>query len=114
MAPREIALKLLPIARIHLQISWSDAELDQSLVQLMLQGMARIDYYAGENLTYDPDDSVRDIGAWRPQELLFAYLRYARGDALDEFAENYSDELAMLRLNKEAMRYAQEQEPSEG
>ena len=96
------ASDLLSIVRNHLDITWEDPQMDEKIESWIQDGMARIDYYAGENLEYVEPSS--ELGARRPRELLLAYCRYARSDALDQFESNYSDELRGFRRLKEVRR----------
>jgi hypothetical protein len=61
--------------------------------------MKYINKVAGTELDYTVED--------KPRELLFDYCRYARSNALNEFAINYQHELLSLQINQEVKDYAE-------
>lgn len=84
--------------------------MDKKIEGWILNGIGRIDMYMGEPLAYLVDDDDQTLGARRPLELLLAYCRYARSDALDEFEQNYELELRAHRAFLEGKRYEAKQE----
>lgn len=92
---------LLNAVRNYLDITWSDDAGDAKLTGIILRGMKYIDAAAGEPLDYTLED--------KPRELLLDYCRYARSNALDEFAMNYLHEIISLQNAKEVARYIAEQ-----
>jgi len=92
---------LLDAVRNYLDITWSDDAGNAKLTGIILRGMKYIDAAAGEPLDYTLED--------KPRELLLDYCRYARSNALDEFAMNYLHEIISLQNAKEVARYIAEQ-----
>lgn len=92
---------LLEAVRNYLDLTWKDDAGDLKLTGIILRGMKYIDAAAGEPLDYTLED--------KPRELLLDYCRYARSNALDEFAMNYLHEIISLQNAKEVARYIAEQ-----
>lgn len=92
---------LLEAVRNYLDITWSDDAGDAKLTGIIARGMKYINAAAGEPLDFAVED--------KPRELLLDYCRYARSNALDEFAVNYLHEIISLQNAKEVARYIAEQ-----
>lgn len=86
----ELFSTLLNDARNYLDITWEDEDTDKKLDGILRRGMSYLDGKAGAKLDY--------IEEGQPRALLFDYARYARANALDEFAGNYLHELLGLHL----------------
>jgi len=91
---------LLLAVRNYLDITWADDAGDEKLSGIIFRGMKYLDNIAGETLDYTVEDA--------PRQLLFDYCRYVRSNALDEFADNYMQELLSLQNQKEVARYIEE------
>lgn len=94
----DVNAELLGAARNRLNITWEDAEGDETLSGILRRGMAYLDDIAGEPLDYAQEGLHR--------ELLFDYAVYVRSEALDQFQANYLPELLKLQTRKEAERRA--------
>jgi len=92
---------LLEAVRNYLDITWSDDAGDAKLTGIIARGMKYINAAAGEPLDFAVED--------KPRELLLDYCRYARSNAMDEFAVNYLHEIISLQNAKEVARYIAEQ-----
>lgn len=94
---------LLDAVRNHLDITWRDDAGDDKLSGIIQRGMKYIDKAAGAAQDYTLEDA--------PRELLMDYCRYARSNALDEFALNYLHELISLQNSEEVKAYIAAQSP---
>lgn len=94
------AAALLPAVRNYLDITWTDASLDQKLTGMILRGAVHIDDTGGTTYDYTVEGQARG--------LLFDYVRYARSHALEDFWINYKHELLALRLAREVADYEAE------
>lgn len=92
---------LLTDIKNYLDITWQDDDLDKKLTGIITRGMKYINYVAGEEMNFSEED--------KPRELLFDYVRYVRSNKLDEFLENYLQELISLQIREEVKAYAAEQ-----
>lgn len=88
---------LLDAVKNYLDITWDDDAGDAKLTGIINRGMKYLDTVAGIELDYTEED--------KPRELLFEYCRYARSNALDEFAINYQHELLTLQIQSEIGAY---------
>lgn len=88
---------LLDAVKNYLDITWDDDAGDEKLTGIINRGMKYLDTVAGIELDYTEED--------KPRELLFEYCRYARSNALDEFAINYQHELLTLQIQSEIGAY---------
>lgn len=91
--------ELLEAARNNLDITWVDDAGDMKLSGFIERGMKYIDKIAGKEMDYSVEDSHR--------ELLFAYCRYARSNALNEFMTDYTHELLSLQISQEVAAYVE-------
>ena len=91
---------LLEAVRNYLDITWDDPAGDEKLSGIIARGIKYINAIAGAVLDYTIED--------KPRELLFDYCRYARSNALNEFAINYLHELLSLQISQEVKDYASE------
>jgi len=73
----------------------------RNYLDIIARGMKYINAAAGEPLDFAVED--------KPRELLLDYCRYARSNAMDEFAVNYLHEIISLQNAKEVARYIAEQ-----
>lgn len=77
--------------KIYCDITWEDETTNAKLVGIVRRGMAYLARRAGES---ELDFEVEG----QPRALLMDYTRYARANALDDFAKNYQQELVDLYL----------------
>ncbi len=91
---------LLEDVKNYLDITWDDPAGDEKLSGIIARGIKYINSVAGVELDYSVED--------KPRELLFDYCRYARSNALNEFAVNYQHELLALQISQEVKDYASE------
>lgn len=91
---------LLEAVKNYLDITWDDLAGDEKLSGIIARGIKYINAIAGAVLDYTIED--------KPRELLFDYCRYARSNALNEFAINYLHELLSLQISQEVKDYAAE------
>jgi hypothetical protein len=91
---------LLTAVRNYLDITWDDPAGDEKLSGIIARGIKYINATAGAELDYTVED--------KPRELLLDYCRYARSNALNEFAVNYQHELLSLQIAQEVKDYAAE------
>lgn len=82
---------LLEAAKNNLSITWTDPDTDTNLTGILERGIVYLDRIAGAAQVYTVEGDAR--------ALLFDYARYARSDALSEFAKNYLHELLALQIN---------------
>ena len=80
---------MLTAAKNYLDITWDDPATDVKLTGILRRGIVFLDHVAGAALDYGEEGLAR--------ALLFDYCRFARENALDEFAEAFIGELMMLR-----------------
>lgn len=98
---------LLDAAKNYLDLTWTLSTGEQAkLTGIIERGMKYLDGVAGEALDYTAEDA--------PRALLFDYARYARSNALDEFATNYQHELLGLQVARQAARQIAADEAAEG
>lgn len=84
--------------KLSLDITWEMTEDEES----KLAGEARraesfLSKRAGETLEFSIEDDDQSL-----IQLIFDCVRYIRANALDEFENNYFDDLQMLRMNVQA------------
>lgn len=92
---------LLADVKNNSDITWEDKDTDKKLTGIIKRGISYLNNKAGAELDYFIEG--------QPRSLLFDYTRYARANALDEFAINYQHELLSLHLEyrvKEAVQNA--------
>ena len=92
--------ELLSAVRNYLDITWDDPTLDDKLNGIIQRGKTYLDRIAGEPLDYAEGSKGR--------ELLFEYARYARANALQDFAPDFTMELNALHADGEVGRFEQE------
>lgn len=88
---------LLTAAKNYFDITWNDIAGDAKLAGILERGMAYINRIGGKSLDYSSED--------KPRELLFEYARYARENALNDFANNYLTEIMGLYIDCEGEYY---------
>jgi hypothetical protein len=93
---------LLDAVKNYLDITWEDEAGDAKLSGIIERGRKYLNKVAGTELDYTVED--------KPRELLFDYCRYARSNALDEFAINYLHELLSLQIEEEVKAYEENAE----
>ena len=81
MSGTDPMVALLAAVKTYLQITWTDAETDNRLTELIQAGKFYIDGKLGEAGDYTVPGY--------PRTLLFEYVRYARDGAADVFENNY-------------------------
>lgn len=91
---------LLNDVKNYLDITWTDVAGDSKLSGIIERGIQYIDKIAGTAQDYISED--------KPRELLFDYCRYARSNALNDFAKNYLHEILSLQISREVEAYAAE------
>lgn len=92
---------LLSSAKNYLDITWEDTATNEKLSGILSRGMAYLDRVVGEELDYSQEGQAR--------ALLFDYARYARSNALQDFATDFLAELNGLHIDGEVRRYVAEQ-----
>lgn len=95
--------ELLQAIRNYLDITWVDADGDTKLTGIIERGIKYINSTVGKELNYEEED--------KPRELLFDYCRYARSNALEEFQNNYLNEILSFQISEEVKAYVASQEP---
>lgn len=98
--PKSIDGQLLDDIRADVGITWHDEATERDLRNKISLGVAHINKLAGASCDY------RDAGT--PRELLFAYVRYARADAIDVFDNNYRPMILAMQAERRLTRFAQE------
>lgn len=104
----EVSKELLAEVKNFLDITWEDSAGDTKLSGMILRGMKRINELCGTEFDYssNTDDATA-------KELLLNYVMYARANALDEFMENYAQDINRLQLIQEVDRYGATEETAE-
>ena len=98
---------LLEAAKNHLDMTWTlSAGETAKLEGNLARGIKYLDSIAGETLHYTEEGA--------PRGLLLDYVRYARSNALDEFAGNYQHELLRLQMDCQIARQIAVDEAAEG
>ena len=92
---------LLAEIKNYLNITWDDAEMDLKIKGIAQRGMARIDRWAGRAMDYTEEGSVK--------ALLFDYVRYGMAEALEEFTQNYQEEIIELQSDERAKQSVEQQ-----
>lgn len=100
MTYASMAEQLLPDIKNAQQITWADPERDQQLERHTIDGMVYLD-----SLLPEPADYVQHSN---PRRLLFLYVMYAESQAVDDFVENYRDQLLSMKLDAERKVYLRE------
>lgn len=95
-----VSPELLEALKLDQGVTWSDTATDSSFRNHAANGMARINELLGETGDYSVPGDAR--------ELLFAYVRYARSDALDVFEANYQHRIISSQNKRRLARYAKE------
>ena len=90
--------ELFHAAKNYLDVTWTDTETDKKLSGILERGKGYIAGIAGEW----PDFAE----GTRARGLLFDYARYARAEALQDFAKDFSAELNALHIEYEVRRHA--------
>ena len=98
MATVRTAAELLASARNYLDITWTDADGDEKLTGILSRGITYLDHISGVELDYADGTLARS--------LLFDYCRYARAEALEDFAANFQSELVRLHIDGEITQNA--------
>ena len=91
---------LLAAVTNYLQISWTDAETDARIGELIAAGKAYLCSKMGE------EDRGQFVGPGFPRTLLFEYVRYARDGALDVFENNYRSMILAMQHERMVSAYA--------
>lgn len=86
--------KLLEELKNDIDITWEDEKTDQKLTGVIKRGITFLMERAGAL----ESDFTKDS---RAKALLFDYVRYDRAAALNEFYENYAEELNSLLIANE-------------
>lgn len=102
MAASETAMALLGSVRNYLDITWTDAALDEKLLGIIDRGISYIDRIAGRAQNYAEPGPA--------QGLLMNYCRYERANALEDFAVNYKAELLSLALHEGVAMHGEAQQ----
>ena len=90
---------LLAAAKTYLQITWTDDETDNRLIQLIHAGEQYLNSkYGADDLDYSAPGMV--------QTLLFEFVRYGRDGALDVFENNYRSMILALQHERMVNVYA--------
>ena len=76
---------LLDLVKNRLDITWSDDTNDKKISNIILNGIAELDYLSGIQNNYTI--------AGKAQSLLFSYVIYALSNSLDDFKINYRSEI---------------------
>jgi len=87
---------LLPLVKSELRITWTHEDAD--LLRLLARGQTVIDRCIGIAMDYETEGEAR--------ELLFAYVRYSRNNAVEYFRENFRDQITSLSLHHGAEAFA--------
>ena len=90
--------ELLADVKNYLNITWDDQATDRKIGGLIKNGIAYLDLKRGAPANY------REAGL--PRTLLFAYVRYARAEAMDVFEHNYLSPIVALRNESLVKNYA--------
>lgn len=91
-------MKLLEQLKRYLNISYEDQDTDEMLKDILENGKAIINDYAGTELDYEQPGQAR--------QLLFDYCRYARSHATEMFEVNFRRDLMGLREMTEVQYHA--------
>ena len=92
--------ELLKAVRNDQDITWEDPTLDEKLSGIIQRGQSYLDRIAGETLDYA--EGTKGL------ELLLEYARYARANAIQDFAGDFTTELNALHADGEVGRFEQE------
>lgn len=87
---RDVPDVLLADTRNYLDITWADPDGDVKLLGILARGMAYLDHAAGVKLDYSGETTAR--------ALLLDYVRYVRAGALQDFGQDFSQELLGLHV----------------
>ncbi len=93
MTVKEQTEALLAGMRSALGITWDEEQTNTQLKGMIARGIAYLNEIAGSELDYQEECKGR--------ELLITYCLYARSNALDQFAENYLQDLTGFQLSEE-------------
>lgn len=96
----EASAALLAAVKNYLQISWTDAETDARIGELIAAGKAYLCSKMGE------EDRGQFVDPGFPRTLLFEYVRYARDGALDVFENNYRSMILAMQHERMVSAYA--------
>lgn len=96
MATAELPEGLLAAAKNELDITWDDSATDEKLSGSLLRGMNYLNGITGTQEDY--------ILEGQPRALLFAYIRYDRDHALEDYQKNYLPELLALQICRRLQR----------
>lgn len=92
--------ELLKAVKNSQDITWNDTALDEKLSGIIQRGKSYLDRIAGERLDYAEGTKGR--------ELLLEYARYARANAIQDFAGDFTTELNALHADGEVGRFESE------
>lgn len=92
---------LLSDVKNYLDITYEDPETDKKIMGIIQRGKKYLDKHAGTEQDYSEEGTAR--------ALLFDYCRYARGNVLEMFEENYMSDLISMRAEAQADEYAKGQ-----
>lgn len=91
---------LLESVKNYLDITWQDPSTDKKVTGIVERGIKYINGIAGSDMDYTVED--------KPRELLFDYCRYVRSNALNEFQNDFKQELLSLQISQEVKNYEAE------
>ena len=89
---------LLSDVKRELGVTWTEADTDAKITELIKKSMFYLKDKFGENIDFSIPGYAR--------ELLFERVRYARDNALDVFENNYRHELLAAQNNRKVKGYA--------
>lgn len=81
---------LLEDVKSYLNITWDDNSIDQKLQGMIERGKQVIDRYGCDTYNYEQEGL--------PRSLLLNYVMYENSGILEEFKENYKDDLISLQI----------------
>ena len=84
----------------YLDITWTNEATDSKLTGILERAKAIISGYAGASLSFEDESD---------KQLLFDCCRYIRSNALEDFKDNFSAELIIIRA-KYSVKAADEDE----
>lgn len=100
MAERDnIPSELLADVKNWCDITWDDEPTDRKVRGQIASGMAYLNGKLGEKADYVEDGM--------PRTLLLEYVRYARGQALDVFENNYLSMILDMQQEREVTRFVE-------
>lgn len=95
---------LLDLVKNRLDITWSDDTNDKKISNIILNGIAELDYLSGVQNNYTI--------AGKAQSLLFSYVIYALSNSLDDFKINYKSDIVSFINQSKVRTYVEKQSQS--